>query len=79
MNQVLKCIVIFSFLMIIFICVPGVLFAQGDPGCDPLCNCRADGSICPIDGEGLYFLLAAGIGYGIFKIRRSHRKETAII
>jgi hypothetical protein len=42
----------------------------GDPYCDPLCNCRKDGSICPID-DGLVALLAAGALFGIVQIRRS--------
>lgn len=50
----------------------------GDPGCDPLCNCRADGSICPID-NGLVLLLAAGIGYGLLKFRSSYKKEAPAI
>lgn len=40
----------------------------GDPYCDPLCNCRKDGSICPIDSN-LYILLFFGILYGIKKVR----------
>lgn len=42
----------------------------GDPYCDPLCNCRKDGSICPID-DGIYVLLAAGAILGIVHIKRS--------
>jgi hypothetical protein len=42
----------------------------GDPYCDPLCNCRKDGTICPID-NGLVALLAAGAVFGIVQIRRS--------
>ena len=71
--------VMYPILMVVFIFLPTFLFAQtggaltqnsdpGDPGCDPLCNCRADGSICPID-NGLYVLLAIGVGYGIIKAR----------
>ena len=41
-----------------------------DPYCDPLCNCRADKSICPID-DGVYVLLAAGAVFGIVQIKRS--------
>ena len=44
----------------------------GDPYCDPLCNCRKDGSICPID-NGLLALLAAGIIYGVKKVRDGRR------
>jgi hypothetical protein len=42
----------------------------GDPYCDPLCNCRKDKSICPID-DGVYILLAAGAVFGIVQIKRS--------
>lgn len=42
----------------------------GDPYCDPLCNCRKDGSVCPID-DGLVVLLAAGVLFGVVQIRRS--------
>ncbi len=42
----------------------------GDPYCDPLCNCRKDGSVCPID-NGLVVLLAAGALFGVVQIRRS--------
>lgn len=57
----------YSILMAVFMILPTVIFAQ-EPGCDPLCNCRADGSICPID-NGLYVLLAIGVGYGLIKAR----------
>ncbi len=75
MKQAFKYILIFSFLIVVFICLPSIVLAQvGDPGCDPQCNCRADGSICPIDG-GLTALLAVGIGYGIKKVRDARKKE----
>jgi hypothetical protein len=44
----------------------------GDPYCDPLCNCRKDGTICPID-NGLLALLAAGVIYGIKKVKDGRR------
>jgi hypothetical protein len=73
MKQRLKPIIMYSILMAIFITIPGFIFAQGgDPGCDPICNCRADGTICPID-DGLYALLAIGIGYGIIKVRKQKK------
>lgn len=43
-----------------------------DPYCDPLCNCRKDGTICPID-NGLLALLAAGVIYGIKKVKDGQR------
>ncbi len=61
--------------MILFICLPVFLHAQGtssDPGCDP-----GDPG-CPIDG-GLIFLLAAGAGYGVKKIKDSRKKDAAAL
>ena len=60
--------------MVAFICLPAAVSAQGDPGCDPLCNCRADGTTCPIDG-GLTALLAAGVAYGIKKYKDGKKSE----
>ena len=60
----------FGFLTIFLLNLPLHLLAQpGDPGCDPLCNCRADGSYCPID-SGLVWLLAIGVLYGFFRYWR---------
>jgi hypothetical protein len=56
--------------MFFFICTS---YGQ-EPGCDPGCNCRADGSVCPIDG-GLTTLLAIGVAYGIKKYR-SNKKHS---
>ncbi len=78
MKQICRHIILFSFLMIVFICLPSMAQAQGNPGCDPSCNCRADQSICPIDG-GLSFLLAIGVGYGIKKVRDARKKETSAL
>lgn len=58
---------IVTVLMIVFLCVPSLLHAQPDPGCDP------DDPLCPIDG-GVSFLLAAGVAYGIKKVK-DFRKE----
>jgi hypothetical protein len=64
-----------SLLIFILCCTPVFLYAQGgDPGCDPLCNCRADQSICPID-NGVWVLLIIGVLYGIKKIRDARKKE----
>lgn len=42
----------------------------GDPYCDPLCTCMNDANHtpCPID-NGLLFLLAIGVVYGIKKVK----------
>ena len=61
----------------LLICLPGFLFAQTDVGCDPLCNCRADGSICPIDSS-LWVLLAFGLFYGVVKIVRRKKEPAAV-
>ena len=47
----------------------------GDPACDPKCNCRADGSYCPIDSN-LYILLAIGVLFGIKKVTDSKKAAT---
>jgi hypothetical protein len=57
--------------------MPLLVKAQSDPACDPGCNCRSDGSICPID-NGLYLLLFIGIGYGIKKFRDSVKAKVEI-
>lgn len=54
---------------------PGGPSGSGDPGCDPSCNCRPDGTWCPIDNE-VYLLLLTGVGYGVKKLRDS-RKTSA--
>jgi len=77
MKQVARYILLFSFLVLMFICLPALVSAQpGDPGCDPSCNCRADFSICPIDG-GLSALLAVGVAYGIKRYKGSRKTEEA--
>jgi|GEM_PF-911263 len=75
---------LFHFLLFFMIFLPTFVMAQGgpggpggggDPACDPRCNCRADGSYCPIDSN-LYILLAIGVVYGIKKVKDA-RKSTA--
>lgn len=56
-------------LVTIVVCFPFVGMAQVDPGCDP----AVDPACVPIDG-GLGFLIAAGVGYGIKKVRDSRKK-----
>ena len=64
MKRLFKWWLMFSFLILFSICVPGIAHAQVDGGCDP-----GDPG-CPIDG-GLTALLAVGAAYGIKKIRDS--------
>jgi hypothetical protein len=68
MKQYLK-LVLSAVVMIIFCCLPSLVHAQG-PGCDPL----VDPTCTPIDG-GLGFLIAAGVGYGVKKVRDSRKKQ----
>jgi hypothetical protein len=83
MKQYLKWTLMFSILLVVLICLPSLLHAQGaNPYCDPLCNCRVNPAdptgppiVCPIDG-GLSVLLAIGVGYGIKKYRDSKRSPS---
>ncbi|MEP6949788.1 MAG: hypothetical protein ABI863_10960 [Ginsengibacter sp.] len=64
----LKNFLLLSALTAILTVLPTLVHAQlGDPGCDPL------DPACPIDG-GLSFLLAAGVGYGVKKVRDARKK-----
>ncbi len=68
MNKLYGRLVTTFLLLLIFSSLPTLLHAQViNPGCDPL------DPGCPIDG-GLSFLLAAGAGYGIKKIRDSQKR-----
>ncbi len=78
MNKSRLSVLTFFFLFILFIGLPSLVNAQPDPGCDVACNCRADGSICPID-SWVFLLIAAGIVYGIKKFHDSHKKSTSAI
>lgn len=70
-----KWILMYSILIVVLIILPTLIYAQGDPACDPLCNCRPDRSICPIDSY-LYFLLGIGVLYGIKKVRAARKIES---
>jgi hypothetical protein len=59
-------------MMIIFCFLPSLVNAQIDPGCDP----QVDPACVPIDG-GLSLLIAAGVGYGIKKVRDSRKQQQA--
>lgn len=76
MKRFYRFIIVFSIIMIIFIGLPTLVHAQ-EPGCDPGCNCRADGSVCPIDG-GLSALLAIGVAYGIKKYKDTKKHPESI-
>ena len=65
-------ILLFLFSLLFLILVPGLVSAQNSPG-DP---CVDPNLYCPVDG-GLGFLIAAGIGYGVKKVRDAQKKETS--
>ena len=78
MKQFTKWILMLSILMVILTCLPTYIFAQSDPGCDPVTNTYPDGSPCPIDG-GLSALLVVGVGYGIKKVRDARKNKVGEI
>lgn len=67
MKQSAKWILILSVLIIVFSFLPSLVHAQPDPGGDP------DATV-PIDG-GLSFLAAAGVAYGVKKIKEYRKKK----
>jgi hypothetical protein len=84
MKRFFKRTVFFIFFIFYAFCMPTMVMAQGPggpgpvyPACDPDCNCRPDGSICPID-DGLYLLLFIGLGYGIKKYRDAAKVKAEI-
>lgn len=71
MKRYRKLLVVLTVLAVLFVCLPYFAHAQidpADPGFDP---------DAPIDG-GLGILLAAGVGYGIKKMRDNKRKKDAL-
>lgn len=70
MKQYLKWILSAAVMMIIFCCLPSLVHAQPPLGCDPL----VDPLCVPIDG-GLSFLIVAGVGYGVKKVRDSRKQQ----
>ena len=69
MKQYTKWLIIPAVLLIIFCFAPSLLFAQGDPGGDP--------DVVPVDG-GLSILAAAGVAYGVKKIRDYRKKKSEV-
>ena len=67
MKSVINKAAIFSVILILAVCLPSLVHAQvlPDPG-------NGD---APIDG-GLSILVAAGVGYGVKKVK-AHRKKKA--
>jgi len=69
MKQNVKWLTMLATMLIVFICLPSLVQAQF-PGCpDPTVA-------CPIDG-GLSFLIAAGVVYGVKKVRDGRKKKQA--
>ena len=58
--------------LIAFCLLPSLVHAQAGGGCDPL----VDPACVPLDG-GLSFLIAAGVGYGIKKVRDNRKQQQA--
>lgn len=69
MKKLRKILTLAGCFSIVFIFFPTLAHAQPDPCTDPF-------AYCPIDG-GLSFLLAAGIGYGIKRVKDAGKKESA--
>lgn len=58
--------------VVFVLCFPSLVMAQPFPNCpDPNVDCNV-----PIDG-GLSLLIAAGVGYGIKKVRDSRKQQQA--
>ena len=71
MKQYLKWTLMLSLLMIVFCLLPSLVHAQAgapDPGGDP------DVTV-PVDG-GLSILAAAGVAYGVKKIKEFRKKKS---
>lgn len=69
MKQNVKWLTMLATMLIIFICLPSLVQAQFPECPDPT-------QPCPIDG-GLSFLIAAGVVYGVKKVRDSRKKKQA--
>lgn len=67
MKQHIKLLLILSVVVILFCCLPSLVFAQGDPGADP-------DTTVPVDG-GLSILAAAGVAYSVKKIKEYRKKN----
>lgn len=70
MKQNFKLLKMLIIMVIVFICLPSLVQAQ------PFPNCPDPNVPCPIDG-GLGFLIAAGVGYGVKKVRDNRKQQQA--
>ena len=67
MKRNIKLLLALSIIVIVFCCLPSLVFAQSDPGGDP------DVTV-PVDG-GLSILAAAGVAYSVKKIKEFRKKN----
>ncbi len=67
MKKYTKYILLLTLFFVVFCLVPSLVHAQPDPGSDP-------DAVVPIDG-GLSFLAAAGVAYGVKKIKDRRKKK----
>ena len=70
MKKSAKLLLMSVFLSAVFICLPGLIFAQiGNP-----CDTQDPDLWCPIDG-GVWILLAIGLVYGFIKWKAISKKK----
>jgi hypothetical protein len=69
MKQNVKWLTMLAIMLIVFICLPSLVQAQFPDCPDPTVA-------CPIDG-GLSFLIAAGVVYGVKKVRDGRKQKQA--
>ncbi len=72
-----KWILIFSILLMTFVCLPALINAQTEPDSTPHDPCNEPLDYCPIDG-GLSALLVVGVGFGIKKARDARKVQGSI-
>jgi len=70
MKKSAKLLLMSLFLVAVFICLPGLIFAQIGTGCDY----QDPDKICPIDG-GVWLLLAIGLAYGFIKWKSINKRK----
>ncbi len=70
MKDFKKIILLFSVLLFFFMLVPQLLHALPPEDIDPTIDpCGDPDRVCPIDG-GLGFMIAAGVAYGIKRVKQ---------
>lgn len=66
MKQYTKWVLMLSVLLIVFFCLPSLVYAQPEAGGDP--------DVVPVDG-GLTILAAAGVAYSVKKLKDYRKKR----